>query len=91
MIGRWIQVNPVKQIFFKVGLTITDSIVYMTDQPGYFYANRYEISPLDSITFYTHPNDTLICKLSFSNDGDTLKLRTHDMDGLYLEMVQEDR
>jgi hypothetical protein len=79
IIGQWREVNRDTQRFgFDVALTVTDSIVFMTDQPGYFYAKSYEISPLDSITFYEFHGDTLTFKMIWSDNDDTLKLRTND-------------
>ncbi len=67
MVGRWKTTSFGKERLFM----FTDSTIFEPNPETNFYADRYFISPLDSISFCT-ANDTITFKLTFSRKGDSM-------------------
>jgi hypothetical protein len=81
MIGHWKSLDRSPALDFIV----TDTTFYVKDEPMYFYSEDYKVNAYDSVTFPIL-RDTLVVKIVFSDDADTMKISGKD--GLNLKMLR---
>ncbi len=83
MLGKWQALDRSPAFVFIA----TDTTFYIDGAPDYFYSEDYKVVNDDSVVFPIL-KDTLVAKIVFSADSDTMMLAVNDGSTLKLKRIE---